>query len=89
MDEPTPSSPLRILGDARRLHEGDGARFTVTVDGVSRDAFVVRRRGPLAGRTVVLVDDVLTTGSTARACARALRQAGVKEVRLLTAARVL
>ena len=44
----TPSdgfTPVRILADARRLREGDGARFTVTVDGVSRDAFVVRWRG--------------------------------------------
>ena len=51
-------------------------------------AFVVRRRAPLAGRIVVLVDDVTTTGATARACARALLSAGAAEVRLLTAARV-
>jgi nitrite reductase/ring-hydroxylating ferredoxin subunit len=36
---------VRILPDARRLREGDGARFAVTVDGVARDAFVVRYRG--------------------------------------------
>jgi ComF family protein len=54
-----------------------------------RDAFLVRRRAPLAGRVVVLVDDVITTGATARACARAVRQAGASEVRLITAARVL
>jgi ComF family protein len=38
---------------------------------------------------VVLVDDVSTTGSTLEACARVLNSAGVKEVRALTAARVV
>lgn len=38
---------------------------------------------------VVLVDDVSTTGSTLEACARVLKDAGVKEVRALTAARVV
>ncbi|MBI3932580.1 MAG: ComF family protein [Acidobacteria bacterium] len=52
-------------------------------------AFAVRRRAQVAGRIVVLVDDVTTTGATARACAVALREAGALEVRLVTAARVV
>jgi ComF family protein len=51
-------------------------------------AFAVRHRAQIAGRVVVLVDDVVTTGATARACAQALREAGAKAIRLLSAARV-
>ena len=54
-----------------------------------RDAFVVRRRAAVDGRVVTLVDDVLTTGATALACARRLEEAGAREVRLLTVARVV
>jgi ComF family protein len=42
----------------------------------------------LDGLVVVLVDDVITTGATRDACARVLLDAGVREVRMLTAARV-
>jgi ComF family protein len=54
-------------------------------------AFVCRRGigdGALRGRRVLLVDDVMTTGSTAAACARALKNAGAARVVLLTVARV-
>ena len=36
---------IRILGRASTLREKGGVRFTVTIDGVSRDAFAVRWRG--------------------------------------------
>lgn len=48
-----------------------------------------RRSSLLAGRNVVLVDDVLTSGATSGACVAALRKAGVKAVRIACFARVL
>ena len=51
-----------------------------------RGAFTVRRRRPILGAVVVLVDDVRTSGHTAMECARVLRPAGARQVALLTAA---
>lgn len=52
-----------------------------------RGAFVVRQ--PCDGRTLILIDDVLTTGSTANACARTLKRAGATHVELLCWSRVV
>jgi ComF family protein len=42
----------------------------------------------VSGQSVLLIDDVMTSGTTANACALALRQAGASRVDVLTAARV-
>lgn len=53
------------------------------------DSFVLRKRffEQIKGKDVLLVDDVLTTGATASACARALYDGGAKNVDVLTIGR--
>ncbi len=57
------------------------------VDGAFKVA--ARRSAHAWPSIVVLVDDVSTTGATLESCARTLKAAGIKEVRALTAARVV
>ena len=72
-----PTAPLGGKSAAERAAELAGA-------------FAVRasRAGRIAGRRVLLIDDVLTSGATANACAEALLAAGASSVDVLAAARV-
>ncbi len=63
---------------------GSGRRRNVAAD----FAVPPGRRGQVAGKRVLLIDDVMTTGATAEACARALRSAGAVGVDVAVIARV-
>lgn len=69
--------PLRGMNGAERLRAVAGA-FALDPRGAGR----------LRGAHVVLIDDVYTSGATARGCAAALKQAGAARVTLLCWARV-
>ncbi len=65
-----------------------------SLDGAARRrnlrlAFVVSDAGAVQGRSVCLVDDVFTTGTTVNECSKTLLEQGAQEVRVLTLARVV
>jgi ComF family protein len=80
---------LPLVRGLRRLRatppqQGDPALRRQNV----QHAFAVRAPRAVAGRRLLLVDDVFTTGATLNACARTLREAGAAAVGALTLARV-
>jgi ComF family protein len=53
-----------------------------------KGAFAVAGPARVKGKSVLLIDDLYTTGSTVKECARVLRKAGARRVEVLTVARV-
>ncbi len=81
--------PIDEYSLARRVHT---ERHRAGMDARSRrdsvgGAFEVRRPEPIAGRRVLLIDDVFTTGATVSECAAVLKSAGAADVYVLTIAR--
>lgn len=88
------TSGVPVAGDAlRRIRPTEHQVGLTRVQRASnvQGAFKVpqERRSDVQGRRIILIDDVLTSGATADACARALLRAKAAEVNLLVFARVV
>jgi len=79
--------PVRNLIRRRRATSPQAGLTNAKRRANVRGAFRIARGKPLQGMRVLLVDDVVTTGATASACARVLKRAGAAHVALLALAR--
>jgi ComF family protein len=82
---------LRVRHPLRRIKATDRLAHKAATDRMDamRQAFQSRGDSGLKGRTILLVDDILTTGATCGAAARVLKQAGAKHVIVAVLARTL
>ena len=75
----------RVLVKTRNVPAQAGLKAAERERNVRR-VYAVRKPVRVADKTLILVDDVTTTGATIRECARVLMAAGAKEVRAITIA---
>lgn len=88
------SQRLKIPLDRRNLRRTRWTESQVNLAAPDRiknvkGAFSIRESDLVKGRRVLLVDDVITTGSTVEECGRVLKAAGATDVTVITVARAL
>ena len=86
------SRTIGLKTDPNNLIRTRPAPAQVQLDRVQRlmnlkDAFKVKKPAKAAGRNILLIDDVFTTGSTLNECAHALLKAGARQVSVFALAR--
>ena len=77
-----------VLKRVRRTESQGHKKHNQRIKNV-KNAFMVRHPQNIIGKNILLIDDVMTTGSTLNECAKVLHKAGAKTVNALTIYRVL
>lgn len=73
---------LRRVRQTRPLYQLTARERAVSL----REAFQLQTGGKVKGKSVLLVDDIMTTGATLYACAKVLKQAGAGKIQALVLA---